>query len=112
MSAAQPTLVIGHLELRPAECELLIDGARARLTRREFQMLYALAEQHDYVVRRHELYDRVWGGPMAYRDRSVDVFVRKVRQKLAILSPEWSYIHTHFGIGYRLTIEPATPPEH
>jgi len=38
---------------------------------------------------------------MPYRDRSVDVFVRKVRRKLAAVSPEWEYIHTHFGIGYR-----------
>ncbi len=49
---------------------------------------------------------------MAHGDRSVDVFVRKVRQKLEAVSPEWSYIHTHFGVGYRFEAEggPAAQP--
>jgi DNA-binding winged helix-turn-helix (wHTH) protein len=44
---------------------------------------------------------------MAHGDRSVDVFIRKLRQKLERTSPSWSYIHTHFGIGYRFDPEPA-----
>jgi len=44
---------------------------------------------------------------MARGDRSVDVFVRKLRQKLEAASPEWRYIHTHFGVGYRFAAEPA-----
>ena len=44
---------------------------------------------------------------MKRRDRSVDVFVRKVRNKLAVVSPQWIYIHTHFGIGYRFA--PVAP---
>jgi DNA-binding winged helix-turn-helix (wHTH) protein len=47
----------------------------------------------------------VWGYAMAHGDRSVDVFVRKLRQKLERVSPQWRYIHTHFGIGYRLAAE-------
>ena len=67
-----------------------------------------LDEKVNWLTYSHqELYDMVWGGQMAYRDRSVDVFVRKVRRKLAEVSPEWVYIHTHFGIGYRMSIEPA-----
>src|SRR2546423_301537 len=42
---------------------------------------------------------------MAHGDRSVDVFVRKLRQKLERSSPGWRYIHTHFGIGYRFAPE-------
>jgi hypothetical protein len=42
---------------------------------------------------------------MAHGDRSVDVFVRKLRQKLERASPNWRYIHTHFGIGYRFAPE-------
>jgi len=42
---------------------------------------------------------------MVRGDRSVDVFVRKLRQKLEKASPEWRYIHTHFGIGYRFAAE-------
>ena len=43
---------------------------------------------------------------MVHGDRSVDVFVRKLRQKLERASPSWRYIHTHFGIGYRFAAEP------
>jgi DNA-binding response OmpR family regulator len=103
-SPVQP-LLIEHLEIRPSEYQVLVDGRRARLTVREFQIFYELAQRQDRVVRRHELYDLIWGGPMTYRDRSVDVFVRKVRRKLAEVSPDWTYIHTHFGIGYRMSVE-------
>jgi DNA-binding winged helix-turn-helix (wHTH) protein len=44
---------------------------------------------------------------MVHGDRSVDVFVRKLRQKLERASPDWRYIHTHFGIGYRFAPEPV-----
>jgi DNA-binding response OmpR family regulator len=104
---AQTPLVIEHLEIRPAEYQVLVHDRRALLTVREFQIFYELAQRLDRVIRREELYDLVWGGPMTYRDRSVDVFVRKVRRKLAAVSPEWTYIHTHFGIGYRMSIEPT-----
>ena len=53
------------------------------------------------VLEREEIYQRVWGYAMARGDRSVDVFVRKLRQKLEKASPDWRYIHTHFGVGYR-----------
>jgi DNA-binding winged helix-turn-helix (wHTH) protein len=47
----------------------------------------------------------VWGYAMAHGDRSVDVFVRKLRAKLQKHSPGWEYIHTHFGVGYRFEPE-------
>ena len=59
------------------------------------------------MLEREKIYQRVWGYAMAHGDRSVDVFVRKLRQKLEKRSPSWSYIHTHFGIGYRFEPEPA-----
>jgi DNA-binding response OmpR family regulator len=96
---------IANLEIRPAEFEVLADGRRVGLTVREFQTFYVLAEQPDRVISRPEIYARVWGGQMAYRDRSVDVFVRKVRHKLGESAPNWVYIHTHFGIGYRFSPE-------
>ncbi len=91
----------GNLEIRPAEYQLLVEGRRVGLTVREFETFHVLAERYDRVIPRPEIYRLVWGSQMAYRDRSVDVFVRKVRRKLAKASPEWTYIHTHFGIGYR-----------
>jgi DNA-binding response OmpR family regulator len=96
---------IANLEIRPDELQLLADGHRVNLTVREFQTFMVLAERPDRVVTRPEIYARVWGGQMAYRDRSVDVFVRKVRRKLAESAPKWAYLHTHFGIGYRFTPE-------
>ena len=47
---------------------------------------------------------------MVHGDRSVDVFVRKLRSKLEKASPDWRYIHTHFGIGYRFAAEPVEEP--
>src|SRR5258708_33233608 len=71
-------------------------------------MLHLLS-QSDRVLRREEIYERVWGYAMAHGDRSVDVFVRKLRQKLRAASPNWSSIHTHFGVGYRFAPEPDEP---
>ena len=59
------------------------------------------------MIEREDLYQRVWGYAMAHGDRSVDVFVRKLRAKLQKDSPGWNYIHTHFGVGYRF--EPGAP---
>jgi DNA-binding winged helix-turn-helix (wHTH) protein len=67
-----------------------------------------LVEAEDQV-RREEIYERVCGYAMVHGDRSVDVFVRKLRQKLEKASPDCSYIHTHFGIGYRFAAEPVQP---
>jgi DNA-binding response OmpR family regulator len=105
---SEPALEYGNLEIRPDEIQVLADGDRVGLTVREFQVLLVLAEYEDRVVRRGEIYSRVWGGEMKRRDRSVDVFVRKVRTKLARTCPEWEYIHTHFGVGYRFA---AVPPD-
>jgi DNA-binding response OmpR family regulator len=99
---------IANLEIRPAEFQLLAGGRRVGLTVREFQTFLVLAERPDRVVTRPEIYSLVWGGQMAYRDRSVDVFVRKVRRKLAAAAPDWVYIHTHFGVGYRFSPERVT----
>jgi DNA-binding response OmpR family regulator len=96
-----------NLELRPDEMQALIDGIRVGFTVREFQILAVLAARQDRVVRRPEIYRQVWGGEMKHRDRAVDVFVRKVRTKLAAAAPDWKYIHTHFGIGYRFAPEHA-----
>jgi two-component system response regulator RegX3 len=76
------------------------------LTRREFEVLQLLAQAKGKVLQREEIYQAVWGYAMAHGDRSVDVFIRKVRQKLEKASSGWNYIHTHFGVGYRFEPEP------
>jgi DNA-binding response OmpR family regulator len=106
VSGRTPALLFGNREIRPDELQALAKGVRVGLTVREFQVLLVLAEREDHVVRRTDIYDQVWGGEMKQRDRSVDVFVRKLRNKLARAAPDWTYIHTHFGIGYRFAAIP------
>ena len=101
------SLAAGELEIRPDRFQAFIGQERLELTRREFELLYLLAEERGQVLERERIYQQVWGYAMAHGDRSVDVFVRKLRQKLEKRSPSWSYIHTHFGIGYRFEPEPA-----
>jgi DNA-binding response OmpR family regulator len=97
-------LTAGELTIRP-DCHQAYVGQRSiELTAREFQLLLLLA-QSDRVMEREETYERVWGYAMVHGDRSVDVFVRKLRQKLLAASPGWTYVHTHFGIGYRFAPE-------
>jgi DNA-binding response OmpR family regulator len=106
--SAQPIepVVAGELEIRPDMFEAFVGGRAVGLTRREFELLHLLAEARGQVLERETIYQRVWGYAMAHGDRSVDVFIRKLRQKLEKLSPSWSYIHTHFGVGYRFDPEP------
>ena len=61
------------------------------------------------MLEREVIYQRVWGYTMVRGDRSVDVFVRKLRNKLERISPEWRYVHTHFGVGYRFAPERLVP---
>ena len=100
-------LAAGDLEIRPDRFQAFVDDENLDLTRREFELLYLLAEERGRVLERETIYQRVWGYAMAHGDRSVDVFIRKLRQKLEKHSPRWSYIHTHFGVGYRFEPEPA-----
>lgn len=94
------------VEIRASERQVLVGGKRANLTMREFELFGVLAGCPDRVLTRDQIFDRVWGGRMTPRDRSVDVHVRKIRRKLAAISSDITYIHTHFGIGYRYAAEP------
>jgi DNA-binding response OmpR family regulator len=102
-------LQAGNLEILPAELQVLADRRRVGLTPREFELFFVLVQRRDHVVRRGELYTLVWGGELIGRNRAVDVFVRKIRRKLDACSPDWIYVHTHFGIGYRFEPEEIQP---
>jgi DNA-binding response OmpR family regulator len=106
--ARQPAapVAIGELEVRADLFQAFVSGSSVDLTRREFELIQLLADAEGQVLQREEIYERVWGYAMVHGDRSVDVFVRKLRQKLERASPGWRYIHTHFGIGYRFAPEP------
>jgi DNA-binding response OmpR family regulator len=105
--AEESPLVAGELEIRADQFQAYVGGQSIDLTRREFELLHLLAKARGRVLERDEIYQHVWGYAMVHGDRSVDVFVRKVRQKIERFSPDWRYIHTHFGIGYRF--EPEQP---
>ena len=98
-------VVAGELEIRADRFQAFVAGGSLDLTRREFELLQLLAESEGQVLEREAIYQRVWGYAMAHGDRSVDVFIRKLRQKLEKRSPGWGYIHTHFGVGYRFDPE-------
>jgi DNA-binding response OmpR family regulator len=104
--AAEP-LTAGGLEIRADTYQVLAGAVAADLTRREFELIGVLVEAEGQVLKREEIYERIWGYAMVHGDRSVDVFIRKLRQKLEQVSPGWRYIHTHFGIGYRFAAEPV-----
>jgi DNA-binding response OmpR family regulator len=98
-------LMAGEVEIRSDRFQAFVGGASLDLTRREFELIELLAGAEGRVLEREEIYSRLWGYTMVRGDRSVDVFVRKLRQKLEKASPRWRYIHTHFGIGYRFASE-------
>jgi DNA-binding response OmpR family regulator len=101
--------VAGELEIRPDQFQAFVGGCSLDLTRREYELIEMLAGARGDVLERAEIYRRVWGYAMARGDRSVDVFVRKLRLKLEQASPGWRYIHTHFGVGYRFEPEEVPP---
>jgi DNA-binding response OmpR family regulator len=108
------------LTVDPEQMQAFAEGRPLGLTPREFEVLYALARAQGRPIARNRLYRDVWGYEMLPGDRSVDVFVRKVRQKLLRAIPDRTYIQTHYGVGYRFEAAgadeaPATgdePPEH
>ena len=98
-------LEIGPLEILPEEHLARAGGRPLMLSIRELRLLTELARRADRIMARDELFRLVWGREMRAGDRSVDVYVRKLRVKLERALPSWSFIHTHFGFGYRLTAE-------
>ena len=100
---------VGELEIRPAEYLALAGGRALTLSLKELELLAALARREGRIVAREELYQTVWEAPMRADDRSVDVYVHKLRAKLADALPELRFIHTHFGFGYRFQPEPSHP---
>jgi DNA-binding response OmpR family regulator len=93
------------LVIDPEQVQAYAGGAPVGLTPREFEVLYALARAAGRPLPRNRLYREVWGYEMLPGDRSVDVFVRKLRQKLARALPDRTFVQTHYGVGYRF--EPA-----
>ncbi|HKF14171.1 MAG TPA: response regulator transcription factor [Gaiellaceae bacterium] len=95
-----------ELRIDPREVQAFVHGEDAGLTPTEFRLLYALALEGGRVVSRDELLQRVWGRRETHRDRTVDVFVRKLREKVDKRARNHTFIHTRYGVGYKLDAEP------
>ncbi|HLH13607.1 MAG TPA: helix-turn-helix domain-containing protein [Solirubrobacteraceae bacterium] len=104
---AVEVLYAGELEIRIAEGLVLATGRALTLSVREFELLVAMARRLGAIITREELYASVWGGALRPGDRSVDVYVSKLRNKLEQALPDRRFIHTHPGFGYRFQPQPS-----
>jgi two-component system alkaline phosphatase synthesis response regulator PhoP len=93
---------VEELLVDPLNVQAYVGGTSAELTPTEFRLLYALALERGRVVTRDELLQKVWGRRLTHRDRTVDVFVRKIRDKLESLAPAHTFVQTRYGVGYKL----------
>ena len=93
---------IEELRIDPREVQAFVAGSSADLTPTEFKLLYTLALEQGRVVTRDELLQRIWGRRQTHRDRTVDVFVRRLRDKIDKRAPEHTFIQTRYGVGYKL----------
>jgi DNA-binding winged helix-turn-helix (wHTH) protein len=100
-------IIVGPLEIRPDRYLVLLGERALPLSARELTLLTVLARRQGEVVSRAELYELAWGRPLARTDRSVDVYVHKLRRKLEAAVPDMRFIHTHHTIGYRLDPQPT-----
>jgi len=95
-----------ELRIDPREVQAYVAGESAELTPTEFRLLYTLALEPGRVATRDELLQKIWGRRETHRDRTVDVFVRRLRDKIDRRSTRHTFIQTRYGVGYRL--EPMT----
>ena len=93
---------IEELRLDPRNVQAYVDGSSAGLTPTEFRLLYTLALEEGRVLTRDELLQRVWGRRATHRDRTVDVFVRKLREKVDARASRHTFLQTRYGAGYKL----------
>jgi two-component system alkaline phosphatase synthesis response regulator PhoP len=100
------TIEIEELRIDPREVQAYIDGVSCDLTPTEFRLLYQLALDRGRVVTRDELLQKLWGRRESRRDRTVDVFVRRLREKIDRRAPRHTFIQTRYGVGYKLEPEP------
>jgi DNA-binding response OmpR family regulator len=91
------------LEIRTEEHAALVDGRPLSLTVRELQLLATLAAHPQRILTREEIHSQAWGRQARHDDRSVDVYISRLRSKLSEALPGRRLIHTHNGIGYRFS---------
>jgi DNA-binding response OmpR family regulator len=97
---------IEELRIDPREVQAYVDGESAELTPTEFRLLYQLALERGRVSTRDELLQKLWGRRESHRDRTVDVFVRRLREKVDRKASRHTFIQTRYGVGYKLEAVP------
>ena len=90
---------IANLEIDPVKFEVIIDGNIVILAKKEFELLYMLASKPGRVFLRNEILNQVWGNEVIVGDRTIDVHIRKIRQKLDL-----DCITTVKGVGYKFDL--------
>jgi DNA-binding response OmpR family regulator len=100
------TIEVEELRIDPREVQAYVDGESAELTPTEFRLLYQLALDRGRVSTRDELLQKLWGRRESHRDRTVDVFVRRLREKVDRRASRHTFIQTRYGVGYRLEAVP------
>jgi two-component system alkaline phosphatase synthesis response regulator PhoP len=90
---------IDNVEIDPAKFEVKIDGRDVVLAKKEFELLYLLASRPGRVFLRNEILNQIWGNDVIVGDRTIDVHIRKIRQKLGI-----DCITTVKGVGYKFAL--------
>ncbi len=95
-------LVIEELRIDPRSVQAFVNGENAELTPTEFRLLYALALDRGRVANRDELLQRIWGRRATHRDRTVDVCVRRLREKIDQRASKHTFVQTRYGVGYSL----------
>jgi two-component system alkaline phosphatase synthesis response regulator PhoP len=93
-------LQLGHVTIDPEKYLVTIKGGPIILAKKEFELLYMLASSPGRVFLRNEILNQVWGHDVIVGDRTIDVHVRKIRQKLGV-----DYIATVKGVGYKFELQ-------
>ncbi|HDY69660.1 MAG TPA: response regulator transcription factor [Actinobacteria bacterium] len=95
------TIKAGLLLIDPERKEAFADGEPLRLTPKELAILHLLVREAPRPLSREDIYRGVWGYEMLHGDRSVDVFIKRLRQKLQDGIPGYTFIQTQYGFGYK-----------
>lgn len=99
-------LVFDKLIINMDSFELLVDGKKIDAPPKEMELLYHLASTPNRVYTRNQLLDEVWGFDYFGDSRTVDVHIKRLREKLENVSEKWS-LKTVWGVGYKFELNPA-----
>lgn len=93
------TITVGSLVVDPEKFVVFVDGKKVELAKKEFELLHLLIKKPERVFLRNEILAQVWGNEVIVGDRTIDVHIRKIRQKLGV-----DCISTVKGVGYKFSV--------